>query len=175
MVKTSSAGYQPPKNHLPLKQVLIFGGLLVTLSMGIRHGFGLWMQPLTQARGWTRETYALAMAIQNISWGIAGILAGMAADRFGAFRVLVMGAAVALRLDRIEWGLLLLAMGLVWIAEAFNTALEFLADEVSAEHRDRIGKAKDAAAGGVLLAAVVAMAIGCCVFVPHFKSVRLWL
>ena len=84
----------PDRPPLSLFQVLACGAAIVTLSMGIRHGFGLWMQPLTQARGWTRETYALAMAIQNISWGIAGIFAGMAADRFGAFRVLVAGAVI---------------------------------------------------------------------------------
>lgn len=84
----------PDRPPLSLFQVLACGAAIVTLSMGIRHGFGLWMQPLTQARGWTRETYALAMAIQNISWGIAGIFAGMAADRFGAFRVLMAGAVM---------------------------------------------------------------------------------
>jgi MFS family permease len=61
--------------------------------MGIRHGFGLWLQPVTQAHGWTRETFAFAIAIQNLAWGVTGVLAGMAADRFGAFRVVVIGAA----------------------------------------------------------------------------------
>jgi MFS family permease len=65
--------------------------MIVTLSMGIRHGFGLWLQPITQAQGWTRETFAFAIAIQNLAWGITGIFAGMLADRFGAFRVLVLG------------------------------------------------------------------------------------
>nr|WP_145546330.1 MFS transporter [Variovorax boronicumulans] len=82
------------KTSLPLARILICGGLIVTLSMGIRHGFGLWLQPVTQANGWTREAFALAIAIQNISWGIAGIFAGMAADRFGAFRVLLVCAAL---------------------------------------------------------------------------------
>ena len=50
-----------------MAQVLICGGLVVTLSMGIRHGFGLWLQPITQDQGWTRETFALAIAIQNLS------------------------------------------------------------------------------------------------------------
>ncbi|MCW5669337.1 MAG: MFS transporter, partial [Hydrogenophaga sp.] len=68
------------------------GALIVTLSMGIRHGFGLWLQPITQAQGWSRETFSFALAIQNLSWGIFGIFAGMAADRFGAFRVLIGGA-----------------------------------------------------------------------------------
>ena len=79
---------------LPLAQLLLCGATIVTLSMGIRHGFGLWLQPMTQAQGWTRETFAFAMAIQNLTWGLAGIFAGMVADRFGAFRVIVAGALV---------------------------------------------------------------------------------
>jgi MFS family permease len=75
-----------------MKQVLICGAMIVTLSMGIRHGFGLWLQPVTMERGWSRETFALAIAIQNLSWGIAGPFAGALADRFGAFRVLIVGA-----------------------------------------------------------------------------------
>jgi len=60
--------------------------------MGIRHGFGLWLLPITQAQGWTRETFSFALAIQNLSWGVFGIFAGMLADRFGAFRVLAAGS-----------------------------------------------------------------------------------
>ena len=78
----------------PDDEVLACGALIVTLSMGIRHGFGLWLQPITQAQGWTRENFAFAMAIQNLAWGCFGIFAGMAADRFGAFRVLVGGAVL---------------------------------------------------------------------------------
>ena len=76
---------------LSMAQVLLCGAAVVTLSMGIRHGFGLWLQPITQDQGWTRQTFALAIAIQNLSWGIFGIFAGMMADRFGAFRVLIIG------------------------------------------------------------------------------------
>ena len=86
-----------------MRQVLICGATIVTLSMGIRHGFGLWLQPITQAQGWTRETFAFAIAIQNLSWGVFGIFAGMVADRFGAFRVIAGGA-------------LLYALGLVGMA-----------------------------------------------------------
>ena len=75
-------------------QVLLFGAAIVTLSMGIRHGFGLWLYPITQARDWTRETFSFALAIQNISWGFAGIFAGMVADKFGALRVIIAGAVV---------------------------------------------------------------------------------
>ena len=73
-------------------QLLVCGAAIVTLSMGIRHGFGLWLQPVTMDRGWTRETFAFAIAIQNLVWGLFGPLTGMLADRFGAFRVLAIGS-----------------------------------------------------------------------------------
>ena len=77
-----------------MAQVLICGAAIVTLSMGIRHGFGLWLQPITQEMGWTRQSFALALAIQNLSWGVIGVFAGIVADRFGAFRVLIAGAVL---------------------------------------------------------------------------------
>jgi MFS family permease len=80
------------QRKLSMVQVLACGAAIVTLSMGIRHGFGLWLQPVTQAQGWTRETFAFALAIQNLAWGVFGIFAGMLADRFGAFRVLIAGS-----------------------------------------------------------------------------------
>jgi predicted MFS family arabinose efflux permease len=100
-------------SHKPLStlQVLACGATIVTLSMGVRHGFGLWLQPITQAQNWTRETFAFAIAIQNLVWGVTGIFAGMLADRFGAFRV-IMGGSV------------LYAMGLMGMAYA-TTALLF--------------------------------------------------
>lgn len=79
---------------LSMFQVLACGAAIVTLSMGIRHGFGLWLLPITQEMGWTRQSFALAIAIQNLSWGLIGIFAGMVADRFGAFRVLMGGAVL---------------------------------------------------------------------------------
>jgi MFS family permease len=79
---------------LSLTQVLLCGAAIVTLSMGIRHGFGLWLQPITQAQGWGRQEFGFAMAIQNLSWGFVGIFAGMVADKFGAFRVIALGAVI---------------------------------------------------------------------------------
>ena len=81
-----------PTKMLSTNQVLLCGACILTLSMGIRHGFGLWLQPITQSQGWTRETFAFAIAIQNLAWGVFGIFAGMVSDRFGAFRVIVAGS-----------------------------------------------------------------------------------
>ena len=82
----------PNSQRLSMTQVLVCGALVVTLSMGIRHGFGLWLQPITMDRGWTRETFAFAIAVQNLAWGLAGPLAGLIADKYGAFRVLAVGS-----------------------------------------------------------------------------------
>jgi MFS family permease len=82
---------EPAPTQLSMTQVLLCGAAIVTLSMGIRHGFGLWLQPMTMERGWTRETFAIGLAVQNLAWGLAGPFAGMVADRYGAFRVLVGG------------------------------------------------------------------------------------
>lgn len=76
---------------LSVQQVLLCGALIVTMSMGIRHGFGFWLQPIITERGWTREAFSFAMAVQNLAWGIAGPVAGMLADRFGAWKVLIGG------------------------------------------------------------------------------------
>ena len=92
-----------------MMQVLVCSALIVAISMGIRHGFGLFLQPITMERGWTRETFSFAIAVQNIAWGIAGPFAGMLADRFGALRVLLVGA-------------LLYALGLATMALATSGA-----------------------------------------------------
>ena len=67
--------------------VLVASGLILTLSMGIRHGFGLFLQPMSADLHWGRETFALALAVQNLVWGAATPFAGMYADRFGSHKV----------------------------------------------------------------------------------------
>jgi diacylglycerol kinase (ATP) len=87
--------------------------------------------------------------------------------------VATIGVVIAgklLNVTRGEWLALILAIGLVWTAEALNTAIEFLADEISLERRDRLGIAKDTGAAGVLLAAIAAAIIGLIVFVPHLLA-----
>lgn len=92
-----------PHRPLPIKQLLLCGAAIVVLTMGVRHGFGLWLQPITQAHGWLREDFSLAIAVQNLVWGLAGIFSGMLADRFGAFRI-IAGFAVIYALGLVGMG-----------------------------------------------------------------------
>ena len=85
---------------------------------------------------------------------------------------LVCGAGMYCGLGRAEWLWLIVAMVLVWSAEAFNTALEQLADAVHPERHPGIGRAKDAAAAAVLIAALGAAIIGVLVFLPYFAALR---
>lgn len=112
---------------LPMTRVLVLGAIIVTMAMGVRHGFGLWLQPIVQANDWGRETFSTALAVQNIAWGFAGIFAGMIADRFGAFKVMVFCAlAYALGLTGMAltssvWAFSLTAGVLIGVAQAGTT------------------------------------------------------
>lgn len=75
-----------------LTAILVCGSVIVTLAMGIRHGLGLFLQPLSTDFGWNREVFSFAIALQNLLWGAAQPLAGGLADRFGAPRVIMTGA-----------------------------------------------------------------------------------
>jgi predicted MFS family arabinose efflux permease len=109
MQASSTAAARVP---LSMTQVLLCGAAIVTLSMGVRHGFGLWLQPITMERGWTRETFAFAIAIQNLSWGLIGPFAGALSDRYGAARVLIAGS--------LFYALGLVLMGLATSGMAFT-------------------------------------------------------
>jgi MFS family permease len=74
------------QTYLP---ILISACLLLVLSFGYRAGFGLFMQPLSDARGWGRDVLALALAIQNLAWGVFAIVAGGLTDRFGSAKVML--------------------------------------------------------------------------------------
>ncbi|MGC2519486.1 MAG: MFS transporter [Burkholderiales bacterium] len=74
--------------------MLVCGGIILTLSMGTRGGFGLFLRPMTFDLGWSRETFAFALALQNLIWGASQPFLGMIADRKGAGRVLLVGGAL---------------------------------------------------------------------------------
>ena len=74
--------------------VLVCGGLILTLALGLRHGFGLFLQPMTSDLHWGRESFALALAVQNLVWGASQPFAGVIADKYGAGRVTAGGAVL---------------------------------------------------------------------------------
>ena len=129
---------------LSLVQVLVFGSLMVTLSMGIRHGFGLFNLPITSANGWGRETYALAIALQNLVWGFAQPVAGALADRYGPFKIMVIGGflyglgliGMALTSDPLLFNLAGgLAIGIGLAATTYSVVYGILGRNVSPEKR----------------------------------------
>src|SRR4051812_39902222 len=74
------------------RTVLVCAALILTLAMGVRQTMGLFMPQMTVANGWTRDEFALAIALQNFLWGAFVPFAGAIADRYGAGRVLVVSA-----------------------------------------------------------------------------------
>jgi diacylglycerol kinase (ATP) len=107
-------------------------------------------------------------SIGHAARGIASLLRDEPNARIHALAaVLVVLAGIWLHVAAVEWGLLALAVTVVWAAEAMNTAVEALVDLVSPERHALAGKAKDVAAGAVLLAAFGAVVIGVLVFVPR--------
>jgi predicted MFS family arabinose efflux permease len=74
--------------------VIAAGCAIAIVTFGVRTSFGLFTAPLADLRGWDRETFALAIAVQNLLWGAGQPFAGAIADRYGAGRVLAVGGAV---------------------------------------------------------------------------------
>ena len=72
--------------------VLACGCLIMTISFGIRAGFGLFLQPMALEYGWGREVFSFSIALQNLMWGVLGAVAGGLADRYGPGRVVAGGA-----------------------------------------------------------------------------------
>ncbi len=84
--------------------------------------------------------------------------------------LIVIAVGFLLKISAIEWLAVLFAIGFVWASECFNTALEKLTDLVSPQYNDLAKISKDAAAAGVLIAAISAAAIGLIIFLPKIIS-----
>lgn len=89
---------------------------------------------------------------------------------YGVVTVIVCAAGFFFGFNRSEWSWIILAIMAVWTAESLNTAFEFLADVTSQEFHPLVEKAKDVAAGAVLIAAIGAAAIGILIIGPHILT-----
>ncbi|NOZ48606.1 MAG: diacylglycerol kinase family protein [Chloroflexi bacterium] len=111
---------------------------------------------------------ALARAFANAGAGWQHLFRSQRNMRIhGAIAVLAGGLGGWLGFDRIEWALLILTIGFVLAVEALNTAIEAVVDLVQPDYHPQAKIAKDVAAAGVLLAALIAVLVGLCLFVPH--------
>lgn len=86
-----------------------------------------------------------------------------------AATLIVLAAGFLLRVSAADWCWIILAISIVWTAEALNTAFEFLADAASPEFHPLVRDAKNVAAGAVLITAIAAAVIGTIVFWPHVQ------
>ncbi len=74
--------------------IMLGASLILALSLGVRHGFGLFLSPMSADFGWGRGVFAFAIALQNLIWGIAQPFTGALADRFGAQRAIIVGGVL---------------------------------------------------------------------------------
>ena len=109
--------------------------------------------------------------LKTLRVGAGGMRKLLQSELAAWIHLAVMAATILLGLlvgiGREEWLWLIAAMGMVWAAEAFNTAIEKLADCITLEQDERIGAVKDIAAGGVMVVVIAALLIGALIFIPH--------
>lgn len=74
--------------------IMVGGSLILALSLGTRHGFGLFLSPMSAEFGWGREVFAFSIALQNLVWGLAQPFTGALADRLGAKRTIIAGGVL---------------------------------------------------------------------------------
>jgi predicted MFS family arabinose efflux permease len=85
---TAARGWRTPNT------IILCGGIILTIALGVRHNFGLYLQPMTLDLGIGREAFSFAIAIQNLVYGLAQPFTGMIADKFGSARVLIGGVVL---------------------------------------------------------------------------------
>ncbi|MGB1140474.1 MAG: diacylglycerol kinase family protein [Halioglobus sp.] len=118
------------------------------------------------------EQFSIVGRLASFGYAFAGI-AVLLREQHNAWvhllaTAVVVGAGILFHVSMTEWALLVLAITGVWVAEALNTAIELVCDVASPEYHPLVKKAKDVAAGAVLLSATGAAAIGALVFLPYF-------
>ena len=118
-----------------------------------------------------RRKFTISGMIRSMGYGARGIYVVVASQPNAWIHtvatILVVIAGLYFGFTNIEWVLLVGTIVLVWAAESLNSALEFLADLVSSEYHPLIRKAKDAAAGGVLITAIGSVIIGILIIGPY--------
>ncbi|MRT38339.1 MFS transporter [Acinetobacter sp. RIT698] len=116
----------------PLIYMLIGSAFILALSLGVRHGFGLYLVPMSHEFGWSHQVFSLAIAIQNLFWGAVQPFTGALADRYGSKKIVAIGGVlytIGLLLMSISSNVLLLdisvglIIGLALSATSFSVLL----------------------------------------------------
>jgi diacylglycerol kinase len=117
------------------------------------------------------ERFSVTARLRSFRFAFAGVCTLLRDQHNARLHLLatlvVVVLAVLMEVSHTHWMVLLLTMALVWLAEALNSALEYLCDAAVPGHNDLVGKAKDVAAGGVLICSVFAVAVAGLVFLPY--------
>jgi diacylglycerol kinase (ATP) len=132
--------------------------------------------PESEARSKQRGSFSLRARSESFGHAFRGILSLIRSEHNARIHalatLLVIAFGIGLEIGRGEWLAVVLALALVWSAEAMNTAIEAVCDLISPDHDPRVKTAKDAAAGAVLLSSIGALIVGVLVFAP--RLLLLW-
>ena len=116
------------------------------------------------------KPFSIKDRLRSFRYAFKGVVSLFAKEHNARIHAVAAVCAVAagfiFDISNMEWIAVVIAIGMVMAAEAFNTAIEYLADFVSPGHNEYIGKAKDVAAGAVLILAVCAVVIAMVIFIP---------
>lgn len=119
-----------------------------------------------------KQHFSIKKRIKSFGYAIRGIKVLITTQHNSWIHLLativVIIAGIVLKISKGDWFMLTIAISLVWITEALNTAIEFIIDMVQPNHHPLAEKAKDVAAAAVLIAAIAAIVIAVIVFLPKF-------
>ena len=115
----------------------------------------------------------LRQRIKSFGFAIDGIIAFLRSEPHARIHalatVIVVILSAAFQITGMEWIMILMVIGMVWVTEMFNTVVEKIMDHVSPEIHPRVKWIKDVAAGAVLVAAIIAIITGLIIFIPYMK------
>lgn len=121
----------------------------------------------------TPQRLTLAARLKSFGYALQGIAFMLKTQHnawlHGVATIGVIALAVYCDVSVSDWRWLIVAMGMVWVGETINTAVEYVCDVVSPDYNHAVKHAKDIAAGGVLIAAIAALVIGALTFWPYFS------
>lgn len=121
----------------------------------------------------TPRRLTLVARLKSFGYALAGIAFMLKTQHnawlHGVATIAVIALAVYCDVSASDWRWLIVAMGMVWVGETINTAVEYVCDVVSPDYNHAVKHAKDIAAGGVLIAAVASLVIGVLTFWPYFS------